>query len=118
MAIGKTRKTWEEKRKYVRLTAHHLLKYKVIGREKTLSFARNISAGGVLFHTEDYIQPGSIVELTINFPSYPEPVRAVSKVIRAIPLTKLGGFEIGAEFIDINGEAKEFIEKKILRSKG
>ena len=115
--MRKKKETGEEKRKYVRLSAHHLLKYKVVHKEKALSFARNISAGGVLFHAQEYIQPGTTVELLINFPSYPEPIKAVSKVVRTRPLAKLGGFEIGAEFIDINDEAKDFINRKILRSR-
>ncbi|MGB2629932.1 MAG: PilZ domain-containing protein [Candidatus Omnitrophota bacterium] len=107
------RKKAEEKRKFVRLETHHLLKYKLMDRKESLSFARNVSAGGVRFHAEEYIQPGSTLELTINFPSYPEPVKAVSKVVWVTPMAKLGGFDVGAEFINIEEKARDFIKEKI-----
>ena len=49
MSIFKKGPKREERRKYVRLNAHHLLKYKIVGKEEELAFARNISAGGVRF---------------------------------------------------------------------
>jgi len=104
---------WEERRKFIRLSAHHLLKYKVLEKEEKLSFARNISAGGVLFYCKEQLPAGSTVELEVNFPQYPHPIKVVAKVIRAMELKKMGGYEIGAEFINVEEGAKNFIDEKI-----
>ncbi|MFC1548651.1 PilZ domain-containing protein [Candidatus Omnitrophota bacterium] len=113
--IAGGRSSEKERRKFMRLKAHHLLKYRVIDEgEGKLSFVRNISAGGALFVAKEEIPCGSMVELEINFPQYPHPVKVVSKVVRSRPLKKMGGFEIGAEFVSADEEVKEFINKKIL----
>ena len=111
------RKKAEEKRKFFRLEAHHLLKYKLMDKKESLSFARNVSAGGVRFHSKEYIPPESVVELTINFPSYPKPIKAVSKVAWVTPMPKLGGFDVGVEFMEIEEKAREFIKEKISKTR-
>ena len=65
------KKIGKERRRFIRLKAHHLLKYRVADKEevpKLLSFARNISAGGVLFYADKEVAPGNLVELEISFP--------------------------------------------------
>lgn len=111
-------KLGRNKRKFIRLQAHHLLKYKLVSGKKSqnfLSFARNISAGGVLFYSHEPAAVGSVVELVINVPSYPKAVKVVSKVIRVKKLKKLGKYEIGAEFINMEEDARDFINNKILK---
>jgi len=107
-----------ERRKFIRLDAHHLLKYKLINKGKELSFARNISAGGVLFHAKTDISPGEIVELEINFPGYPVPVKAVSKVVRSVKAEQGEGFDVAAEFVNIEESARDFVGKKIQEIQG
>ncbi len=113
--MRKKKQTWAEKRKFIRLKAHHLMRYKIVDKGKALSFVRDISAGGVLFHSHKYIHPGSIVELQINFPSHAGPIEATSKIVRIRPLSRVGGFEVGAEFIEIDKDSRDFINKKILK---
>ena len=108
----------KERRRFIRLSAHHLLKYKLINREKELSFARNISAGGVLFHAKNDIAPGEMVELEINFPGYPTPVKAVSKVVRSEKDEKGGGYYVAAEFVNIEESARDYVNKKIKEIQG
>lgn len=106
----------KNQRRFLRLRAHHLLKYKLLdeaGREGVLSFVRNISAGGVLFHSDEYIKPASIIELDISFPPFPNPVKIKAKVLRARKLKAMGGFDIAVEFSDLGKDAKRFIDKKI-----
>jgi c-di-GMP-binding flagellar brake protein YcgR len=104
----------KERRKFTRLDVHHLLKYKALQDEEKLSFTKNISAGGVCFIAKEVISPGSITELLISFPGFPHPVKATAKVVWNKELKKLGGFETGAEFINVEEDAKHFIDKKIL----
>ncbi|MFH1664563.1 MAG: PilZ domain-containing protein [Candidatus Omnitrophota bacterium] len=102
-----------ERRISIRLTSHHLVKYKVLDKREELSFVKNISKGGVLFHSKEDLAPGSMVELMINYPGYSQPIKATAKVLRARPLKKVGGFDIAAEFVSINEDAREFIREKI-----
>ena len=105
----------KEKREFIRLPAHHLIKYRVLEKEKAFSFARNISAGGILFYCKENIPVGSIVEVVINFPGRSEPIKVLSKVSRMKPLRKTGGFEAAARFINIDKDTQDFINNKILK---
>jgi hypothetical protein len=107
----------KERRKFVRLEAHHLVKYRVVDKQdaaKALSFVRNISAGGVLFYVQEKVAKGSLIELEINFPTYPHPIKAVAKVVRVNHLKNTGGYELGAEFVNIGKDEKEDIDKRVL----
>lgn len=101
-------------RKFTRINTHCLLKYKGSGNEPTLSFVRNIGAGGALFHCKEKIPVGSIVELTINFIGYPKPIETKAKVLRVKALKKISGFFVAVEFIKIENKARDFINAKIL----
>ncbi|MCK9572801.1 MAG: PilZ domain-containing protein [Candidatus Omnitrophica bacterium] len=104
------------KRRFLRLNAHHLLKYKLLdgsGKEGVLSFVRNISAGGTLFHSNEYMKPASILELDISFPPSPDSVKIKAKVLRAENLETMGGFDVAVEFLDLGEDVKKFIAKKI-----
>ena len=108
------KKVGKERRKFIRLKAHHLLKYRVAGKgEEELSFVRNISAGGALFVAKEDIPCDSTVELEINFPQHPHSIKVVSRVVRSRALKKMGGFEVGVEFVNVDENDKEFLKKKI-----
>ena len=110
-----SKKFKKEQRKFVRIQAHHLLKYKVVDSEEAareLSFARNVSAGGVLFYADKKIPPGKLVELEINLPEHPT-IKVVAKVVRVVSLKKIGGFEMGAEFVNIDDGDRKFMDEKI-----
>lgn len=105
------------KRKFFRLSAHHLLRYKILGQENltgTLSFIRNISAGGALFHCEEYIKPNTLLKIEIHLPFSPNAVEITAKVARIRALKKMGGFDIAIEFVDLENETSSFLNKKIL----
>jgi len=106
-----------EKRVFIRLKSHHLVKYKIIDdSEKVLSFARNISAGGILFYSEKKLPLNSTVEIKINIPPKPTPLHVVGKVVRVHPLKRIGGYEVGLEFVHIEEEDRNLIEKLVLSS--
>ncbi|MCM8787712.1 MAG: PilZ domain-containing protein [Candidatus Omnitrophica bacterium] len=81
---------------------------------KVLSFVRNISACGVLFYTQEYVPLNSIIEIEIFFPQDEKAIKLLSKVVRVNFLPKIGGFSIGAEFIDVDKDTQEIINNKIL----
>ncbi len=80
-----------DRRCFFRLRAHHLVKYKVVGKTQELSFARDVSAGGLRFFAKETIPPGTILEVVLNFPEYHEPIKAMVKVMRVYPMKKAGG---------------------------
>jgi Tfp pilus assembly protein PilZ len=103
----------KNRRKFVRLKVHHLVKYKILDSAETLTFARNLSAGGIRFYCKEKIPKGSTVEMTINFPDSPTPLKILSKVVWIKELKKMGGFEVGAQFIDVDDDTFELLRKKI-----
>lgn len=106
----------KNKRQFLRLNAHHLLKYKILGEEQkegALSFVRNISAGGVLFHSSEYIKPASTLELTINFPQSHESVKIKVKVLRVRELKIMKGFDVAVQFLNLNEDLKKIINRNI-----
>ena len=66
-----------------------------------------------MFYCKEELPCGTIVEFEINFPGFPVPIRAVGNVVRVNALNKVEGFEVSAEFISVDEEAKEFINSKI-----
>jgi len=110
---------FKNRRKYVRLEAYHLARYKIIfdGLEKTdlpsLARVRNISAGGCCLHTEKFLPPGSILDLKINFPHLENPVHALSKVVWARQIGKTGRYEFGIQFIEIDENLRLLIDEQI-----
>jgi c-di-GMP-binding flagellar brake protein YcgR len=103
-----------KRRKFVRLKTHCLLKYKGIGDREVLSFIRDISAGGVLFHSKQDIPVGSILELSINFSPSPRSIKTRAKVLRVKLLKKVKGVDMAVEFINLDNKAKSLINHKIL----
>ena len=103
----------KDKRKFLRIGGHRLLRYKMVSEDKSvLSFARNISSGGILFHAKEEIPLSSVIEMEISFPSRPQPVKVVSKVIRVKRLKKVEGFEIAVHFLSVEDKDKDFMDKK------
>jgi len=106
----------KNQREFLRLNTHQLLKYKLFGqdgKEGALSFVRNISAKGMLFHSNEYIKPESILELNISFPPSPDSIKIRAKVLRIGNLKVMGGFDVAVEFLDVGEDIKKFIDKKI-----
>ncbi len=111
--------TNKDKRKFVRLPIHHLLKYKIADKQGisgVLSFVRNISAGGTLFHCNERIAPGSILELEIKVPLSTDIIKTKVKVLRTVPLEKMGGFDVAVEFIDLPAAAHKAMNERILNT--
>ncbi|MCF7916295.1 MAG: PilZ domain-containing protein [Candidatus Omnitrophica bacterium] len=108
--------TKKNKRRYLRIKAYHLLKYRLIEKGKKevdISFAKNLGAGGVFFRSPEKIPKGAKIELKINVPPYPKPINTIAKVLRVKPLKKKKEFDVAAEFVNIEESAQLFIQEKI-----
>ena len=72
-----------ERRRFVRLHDSLKISYKIIGQTDIVSeqFTDNISGVGISFPLRHRMDPGSIVELTIQIPGHPKLISAVGEVI-------------------------------------
>jgi type II secretory ATPase GspE/PulE/Tfp pilus assembly ATPase PilB-like protein len=111
-----------ERRLYSRLDQKVNLRYKIF-ESKTdlpkrnlfheyLSVTKDISAGGLLFFSDEPIAADSLVELKIELPGSMKPVECLAKVIRSSEL-KDGSFNIAACFLDIAASDKVRLNKYI-----
>ena len=98
------------------MNVHHLIKYKISKQEETLTFARNLSAGGVRFFCKEKLIRGSTVEIIINFPDSEGPLKLVSKVAWVKPLKKMEGFDVGVQFVSIDEKTQSLIKSKIVNT--
>lgn len=108
----------KEKRKYIRLRAHHLVKYRLLVDGQAASpFAiapvQDIGAGGICFNTEEHLPISGLIELKINFPAVSTPIPSLAKIIWIKQKSRARRYEIGAQFVDIEQAIRKIIEKRI-----
>jgi c-di-GMP-binding flagellar brake protein YcgR len=107
----------KEKRRFVRLKAYQLSKYRVIYPEERksaiLDSIKDIGGGGVCFRIEEDLPISSILELQINVPFLAHPLRCLVKVVWTRRLGKSNKYEIGTEFVEIDESARKKIMEKI-----
>lgn len=99
------KKKIEERRKYRRLHAYHLVKYRVISAEKegetVLASLANIGGGGICLRSEESLPVGSTVQVSINLPQFPQPVTSIARVVWTKKLKSAQMYECGLQFIEI-----------------
>jgi len=104
----------EERRKFFRLNAYHLAKYRLVSEnnkeELKITSLKDISAGGVCLRTDREIPRGSILQLYINFPQLSSPIPCLAKSTWIKKSDKKGHYEIGLEFLEI----EDFLRKEIM----
>jgi c-di-GMP-binding flagellar brake protein YcgR len=109
----------QEKRKYIRLTAYHLVKYRLLAKageqqhEFVLASIRDIGAGGVCIRTEESLLLTGTIELKINFPSIATSIFALAKVVWVKQIKNSNFYEIGAEFIEIKESVRQGIDEHL-----
>lgn len=107
-----------ERRKFLRFTAYHLAKYRLINAADkdelpVLASLKDVSAGGIRLRAQEDIPISSLLELKINFPFLDYPVTALAKVIWSKKLKKPGLYEVGAQFTRIDESARKAIDGQI-----
>jgi c-di-GMP-binding flagellar brake protein YcgR len=80
---------------------NHGLKGMKTGRTK------NISAAGVLFHNDNIIDVGLVINVKFLKPNSFDFFESEAKVIRAEIPADENGYEIGVQFIDLTPEAEK-----------
>lgn len=99
----------EDKRRYRRVDSSVPVRYKNLRIAAELpagAISKNLSEGGVCFHTNKFISLACRLVVEISIPNSPKPIKAISKVawIRRIPSTDQ--YELGNQFLEINKEDK------------
>ncbi len=112
------------KRAYQRLNSKVNLSYKVFKSQtelarrgftpEELSVTSNISAGGLLFFSDEILTIGSILELKIELPGKDEqPIECLSRVTRVEEMDQERKYTIAVCFLDITGAQRARLNKFI-----
>jgi len=101
----------KERRRFPRVKVQCLLQYVLEGSGKKVSYVKDISAGGVLFHSKEDIPENTLLDLEISLPKTESSLKMQAKIIRTKPLKGMEGFEIGAEFINIDENIRHLIKQ-------
>ena len=102
----------EDRRRFVRLQVWLAAPYQIIGESRPLeSVTRNTNAGGIGFFTKSRLVPGTILDVTLEFPDRQRTVRFTGEVRWSGPLLLAGqtpnpprAFETGVRFLRISTE--------------
>jgi c-di-GMP-binding flagellar brake protein YcgR len=108
-----------EKRKYIRVEAFNLLKYKIVStegkqHEYKVSNVKDIGEGGLGFWTHEEMPVASLVELRINFSPFAVPISTLAKVIWVKRMGFSKQYKVGVQFVDIEKTFRKMIADKIV----
>ncbi|KKT90055.1 MAG: hypothetical protein UW91_C0065G0002 [Parcubacteria group bacterium GW2011_GWF2_45_11] len=112
------KKSDENKRQYERLRSYCLIRYNKMadakpGSEKTTN-VKNISEGGLMFTSYEYLPVDSTIKIMINFPGREEPVETVAKVKRCIKASESEEvYHVGILFLDITDPDRQQIHAHV-----
>jgi len=109
------------RRAYDRLSRKINLRYKVFKsreevlkgafKQEHLSVAKNISAGGLLFVSNELLNVGAILELKVELPDGGDAIECMAKVVRVEEIIEEKSYDIGACFLDITSSQKTRVDK-------
>ena len=74
------------------------------------STTSNVSAGGAVFESQYMLPQGSIIELIMEIPGMPRPVKCLSKVVR-IEKDLPRAFNMAVCYLDMSGEDRKIIDE-------
>jgi len=101
-----------DKRRHPRVDVRFPLQYKELhGTAKSIkgTITKNLSEGGVRFHTDNFISLACRLVVEVRLPSASKPIRAISKVawIKKLPMGE--NYEVGNQFLDMTKEDKVIV---------
>ena len=76
-------------------------------------FTRNINEGGIFVETEESIPLDEKVELKLRLPGSSEIIHARGRVVRVEPATPTSSGGVAIEFEQLDGEAREAINRAV-----
>ena len=109
----------KDRRKYIRLEAYHLGKFRLKKSPKPETEATacarisNISAGGCCVRTDQFLPVGSEINLQIIFPRLDHPISVLSRVVWARQIAKTNRYKFGILFLDLDEKLRKEIDEQI-----
>lgn len=110
------------KRAYSRLNGRINLRYKAYKSKEELrtgfvpeqlSVTKNISAGGILFASDEAFAVGTVLELKIELPDSKEAVECLARMIRIEEIEAGKSYNIAANFLDMTSAQRVRLNKYI-----
>lgn len=101
-----------ERRQYQRVKTYYQLKYGTLtGTGWTppiLTTAKNLSANGVLFRTQEPLPIGALVRIEMHLLPMNQVLTLLAKVARVQPTRR--GFDVAGQFVEITPDAQAMID--------
>lgn len=112
-----------ERRSYQRLNSKVNLRYKVFKSQgellrrgftpEQLSVTKDISAGGLLFFSNEVLPIGSILELNLELPNGGESIECLARVVRVEEIEEEKNYHIAVCFLDITGAQRARLNRYV-----
>lgn len=95
---------YEEKRNFVRVTVdYEVTLEQVSSGRRFIGAGKNLSASGLLFHTDEELVPGDMLEIHIETgPALLNALDASIEVVRVEPLRKQARYAVGGAILNIH----------------
>ena len=102
-------------RRHPRLQVSYLLNYTILktGDGPFVSNIKDLSAGGVRFWTDQPLEEGTLLQLTILIPPLGRMLETLARVQRVRFAPQNGIYYIGAGFVELRSEDREAINQFI-----
>ncbi|MFH0731472.1 MAG: ATPase, T2SS/T4P/T4SS family [Candidatus Omnitrophota bacterium] len=107
---------FSDRRDYVRINYNIDFTYKVYRSKQDLrdrkdaytyaNVTKNISAGGMSFVSNEPLDIGSFLELSLKLPDGSKPMECLGRAVRILEKTMLATYEIGVCFMDISASER------------
>lgn len=96
-------------RRYKRLKADYLLKFKLPGfeGEPVVSNIKDISAGGVKFWTDRVLPEGALIQVSVLLPPLDQELKALGKIVRVRPSKNAHIEYVAVNFLELNLDAQQ-----------
>lgn len=104
-------------RKYQRVNTHIPVRFRKLRGGPDMagesSVSKNLSEGGVLFKTNEFVSMASRLVVELDIPMFNKPVKAISKVAWIKKGESGVNYEIGNQFLEISKQDKELISEYV-----
>ena len=106
-----------ERREHKRIYKNYIVRFQIRPNDKQekvfvgwdMVTAVNLGAGGILLNYDRKIEPGSLLDLKINFPGTPDPIECTGRVRRVEKSKRSSKTRIATEFVDIDENTRKHI---------
>lgn len=100
-------------RRFHRVRTGCLIKYRIHGeqevKEPWLINAKDISEGGMMLTTFEWLVPGTALDVTINISDYPKPITVFSKLMWCHKVKGTKCYRAGVAFLELPKEDRDAI---------